>query len=58
MIPLNLTALATPLRFFDWFHSPARDLAGGIGLAILLLVAIEVLGMVPDLLRMIRMHLM
>jgi hypothetical protein len=45
-------------RFIDWFHTPGRDIAGGIALLVLLFAVITVISMVPDMIRLVRIKRM
>jgi uncharacterized protein DUF6893 len=55
---LAQAGLTGPRRFFEWFHTPARDLFGAGALLIVLLVLVVGIEMIPDLIRYMRMRKM
>jgi hypothetical protein len=51
-------ATSAPERFVQWFNSPAREITGGLGLIALLVLVIEIIAMLPDIIRYIHISTM
>jgi heme A synthase len=54
---IQTASTATP-AFLEWFHTPARAIAGGLGLLIILVVLFVIVQMIPDAIRYLRMSRM